>query len=141
MKRKTLFLIIIILLIYGLGSIIYNYLVIDGVKTKLLEGEVIFDGTLIIAFNESEDWIHVGKMYPGYSNIYSLKESNNKKYKLKIELEVSGSIRNYIQIEPDSFVLEPGEEKIYKMTFQPSLSAQPGIYRGYLNIIEKRVLW
>jgi len=141
MKKKTFFLIVIILLIYGLGSIFYNHLVIDEIETKLLEGEVILDGTLVIAFNESEDRIHVGKMYPGYSNIYPLEKNNNKTYKLKIELSASGAIKDYMKIEPDSFILEPGEEKVYKMTFQPSLSAKPGIYRGYLNIIEKRALW
>jgi hypothetical protein len=140
MKKKIVIIIVLVLLVYGLASVFYNHIIIDEIVQKPITGEVISGSNLVIEAYTNVTNISLGKMKPGLGSTTPFQEINNKTYPVKVSLKATGAIKDLVFINPKTFILEPGEEKVYKITFQPSISARPGIYTGSLIITKKRTL-
>ena len=115
--NSIIYLIIIVALVYGLGSIFYHKVIIADVDYTPLTGAVTYgDDILILNFiNVTE--IDLGRMKPGMAAKVNKPIYNDNSFPVNVKLEAIGPIRNFVNLEPSEFVMEPGEKKKYYITF------------------------
>ncbi|RLI99203.1 MAG: hypothetical protein DRP06_03985, partial [Candidatus Aenigmatarchaeota archaeon] len=75
------------------------------------------------------------RLHPGESKTYSIWVTNNLDSRQNAILSVSGSVWEFIQLEPDRVTIDQMSTKTVKLKFATQVTTQPGIYTGDIMIM------
>ncbi|MFC1801512.1 hypothetical protein ACFLZB_03530 [Nanoarchaeota archaeon] len=139
--KAIIILLVIISLVYGSVSIVYNNLIIVDVVHRPMAASVTYGNDILIYNYVNVTPLLIGKTNPSTTIKGFQIANNNFSFPIEIELETSGELAQFVTIEPTKFILAPGEDKKYVVSFRPAFGAETGrLYEGFLKVTKKRVL-
>lgn len=139
MKLKSLILILFcIFLICVSGTIaFYSYYIIED-KEFVYMDVTISDHA---GFNLDADALHFGMMTSPGRIKRGINIKHNSDHPLIVDITFTGDMKDWVEAEETTFVLEPGEVREVEMKLSVPEGVPMGDYDGYVVIFFKRMLF
>ncbi|MBU1202257.1 MAG: hypothetical protein KJ583_00990 [Nanoarchaeota archaeon] len=135
MKKKSLILLLVIILLFTIGitSFIYSSYKVFDVKTLMVD-VTVREENKTLGFNVDTDAIHFGELPRNTGGGRTIHINNTYGKEAFIVIKMRGEMSEWITITPNNFVLEPDERRDITFKIEIPKNASIGNHTGFVNI-------
>ena len=121
----------------GIGAVFGPYLLHRGLIVEAVEINMSVKVGDTFGLNADADALRFGKVMPGTQAERELLVSNNHQFPVRVSIQTSGDMGNWVRVSENDFLLEPYGGKNVTFVVHPAIS-EFGEYEGKAVVVMRR---